>query len=395
MSLRSAAKPLLITVCALAATGGAAGLLRAASGPDKAPPTAVVAPPTAEDDAPLGRLDVPDVTLVNQRGEPVKLADLVRGKAVAMSFVFTRCATICPPIGASFGRLRRQLGDRAGKDVELVSISLDPEHDTPERLRAWSEQFGAGAGWTLLTGAEPDVTKVLKALSVYTVAKEEHQPIVLLGDGRGEWIRSHALSAPDGLLRSLERLRAKAPAPPANGPVAPASPPASPAGAERYFTDAVLVDQEGKERRLYSDLMKNRTVVFQTFFTSCTSSCPVVAATLSKLQERLQERLGEDVTIASITLDPENDTPAKLAEYARRLHARRGWYFLTGDPATLELVRHKIGEAARQPDDHSPLLVVGNDRTGLWKKALGLAPADQVLDVLSSVIDDPGERPLR
>ncbi|MFO0587617.1 MAG: SCO family protein [Polyangiaceae bacterium] len=388
MNLGAAAKPILITVCAVGVAGGAFGLLRARVVPDSAPPTPVLAPAAAEEDVPLGRLSVPDVTLVNQRGEPVVLADLLRDKAVAMSFVFTRCATICPPIGASFGRLRRQLGDRAGKDVELVSISIDPEHDTPERLRTWSEKFGAGEGWTLLTGREEDVTRVLKALSVYTAAKEEHQPIVLLGDGRGEWIRSHALSSPDGLLRSLEKLRAKAPLLPAKAPVLPA-------GAERYFTDAVLVDQEGKERRLYSDLMKGRAVIFQTFFTSCTSSCPVVSSTLAKLQERLGARLGDDVSIVSITLDPENDTPQKLAEYARRLHARRGWYFLTGDPATLETVRHKIGEAARQPDDHSPLLVAGNDRTGLWKKALGLAPADQVLDVLSSVIDDPGERPLR
>jgi protein SCO1/2 len=381
MRWSSSKTKLLIAACTAAAVASGAFFFRASPGAVASPPEPAPAPEEA--DRPLGRLSVPDVVLTNQHAQPVSLAGLVRGKTVVVSFVFTRCTTICPPIGIQLSRLRRQLGDSAGKDVELISISLDPAHDTPEKLREWGERFGAGPGWTLLTGAEKDIEKVLKALTVYKPAKEEHSPIVLIGNGlTGEWIRAHALSAPDGLLRSLERLRAGTVPPPGKG-------------AERYFTDAVLTDQDGRSHRLYSDLMRDKTAIFQTFFTSCTGSCPVVTRALTTLQERLGDRLGKDVSILSITLDPENDTPEKLKEYAGRLRARPGWYFLTGETDTLALVRRKLGETARQPDDHSALLLAGNDRTALWKKAFGLAPAEGVIDVLMSVIDDPAQRPVR
>lgn len=168
--------------------------------------------PTEGDEA-LGPLTVPDVALVNQRGEPVRLyTDLVKGKVVAMSFIFTRCTTICPPLGLSFSRLRKQLGARAGRDVNLISISIDPLNDTPEQLLAWGQRFDLGPGWTLLTGAKDDIDRVLKALTVYTAAKEEHSPIVVLGDERaGTWLRAYGLTSPTGLTTEIERLLAATP----------------------------------------------------------------------------------------------------------------------------------------------------------------------------------------
>jgi len=368
---------------AAACAGAIAIVASVRQGPQASPSAQSAQPPMMTDaaDKPLGRLDIPDVTLTNQFGAPVRLQELVRGKTVAMSFIFTHCTTICPPIGIQFSRLQKQLGDAAGKDVQLVSISIDPENDTPNVLRAWGERFGAGPGWSLLTGTPEDIDRVLKAMTVYTAAKEEHAPIVLIGnDSSGEWIRTHALSSPNGLWTTLDRIRT----------ATPSSPSHDNTGARKYFTDVSLIDQDKKQLRLYSDLLQNRTVIAHAFFTSCTGSCPVLMKALTLAQERVGDRLGKDVVFLSITMDPENDTPEKLKEYAGRIGARDGWHFLTGEPKTLQDVRRRIGEMAQQPADHSAILVAGNDRTGLWKKAFGLAPTNEVVDVLMSVVNDAG-----
>ena len=123
-------------------------------------------------------LSVPDVSLVDQDGKAVHFySDLVKDRVVAMNFVFTTCTTICPPMGATFAKLQKLL---AGKDVQLISVSIDPATDTPERLKAWAGKFGAGPGWTLVTGDRNEVTRLLKALGVYTAAVGDHSPLVLL-----------------------------------------------------------------------------------------------------------------------------------------------------------------------------------------------------------------------
>jgi len=143
--------------------------------------------------------------LMNQDGEPVHFySDLVKGKVVAINTIFTTCTTICPPMGANFAKLQRLMGDRAGKDFALISISVDPATDTPQRLKAWSEKFHAGPGWTLLTGPKQEVDHLLKALKVFTPDKWDHAPIVLVGnDARGEWTRAYGLAPPDKLAEIM------------------------------------------------------------------------------------------------------------------------------------------------------------------------------------------------
>ncbi|WP_438010799.1 SCO family protein [Sorangium sp. So ce321] len=183
--------------------------------------------------------------------------------------------------------------------------------------------------------------------------------------------------------------RAPAPAP------APAkAPPANPRpAAQGYFDGLVLVDQDGAQVRLYEDLIRGKVIVINTFFASCQGACPVLAGTLTKLQARLGDRLGKDVHIASITVEPEVDTPEKLKEYALRLKAKRGWRFLTGPKASVHEALRRLGQYVEQPSEHSGLILAGNDRTGLWKKAFGLADPDEVLRVLDSVVNDRGEAP--
>jgi protein SCO1/2 len=156
----------------------------------------------------VGSLSIPDVPLLNQEGEEVRFySDLVRGRMVAINFIFTTCTTICPPMGANFARLQRILEGQTGANVHLISVSVDPAVDTPERLKTWAAKFGALPGWTLVTGAKPEVDKLLKALKVFTPDKTDHSPIVLVGDdARGEWTRVWGLAPPADLARTIERM---------------------------------------------------------------------------------------------------------------------------------------------------------------------------------------------
>ena len=326
--------------------------------------------------AAASRLTIPDVTMRDQLGNEVRFPDLLKDKTVAVNFVFTTCTTICPPMGANFGQLRRLLGERAGKDVLLISISVDPVTDTPQRLKTWSEKFNAGAGWTLLTGTKPDVDALLKAFGVFTADKWDHSPTALIGRA-GQWRRTNGLAAPAKLVEAINEASAQQPA-------------SEQSAAQKYFTDVELTDQDGKKLRLYSDVLKGRVVIINSFFTSCRESCPMMAATFAKLQDRLGERLGKDVFLVSISVDPTNDTPAKLKDFAASFKALPGWLLLTGSKDNVEFALKKLGLPAENRDAHSNLFIIGNEPTGLWKKALGLASPVEIIKIVESVLNDRG-----
>jgi protein SCO1/2 len=153
----------------------------------------------------LGRLVIPDVVLLNQHGERVRFYhDLVRGRVVAINFIFTTCTTVCPLLGVQFSTLQELMGERMGRDVALISLSVDPVLDTPERLKAWADRFDGGPGWTLLTGAKREVEALLKALHVFTPDKQAHTPTILIGnDATGTWRRTYGLVAPATLADML------------------------------------------------------------------------------------------------------------------------------------------------------------------------------------------------
>ena len=152
----------------------------------------------------------------------------------------------------------------------------------------------------------------------------------------------------------------------------------------------MLTNQYGQQMRLYSDLLKGKVVVINVFFTSCQGSCPVMAATFAKLQDRIGERLGKDVLMISISVDPETDTPAKLKEYAERFKAKPGWYLLTGTKENVTLALHKLGQQVENRESHQNLFIIGNEPTGLWKKAFGLANPAEIIKVVESVLNDRG-----
>jgi protein SCO1/2 len=119
--------------------------------------------------------------------------------------------------------------------------------------------------------------------------------------------------------------------------------------------------------------------------------CPVIHRALQKLQDRLGDRLGTDVVMISMTVDPENDTPDKLLEYAGRFKARPGWYFLTGSPDDVSAALRKLGQYVKDPNEHSGIVLAGNDRTGLWKKLFGLSDPEELIKAALGVADDRGE----
>jgi protein SCO1/2 len=188
-------KTLIASLAIVLAMGLALALLPAAAAQTPATPEAL----------PVDGLNVPDVALVDQDGKPVHFySDLVKNRVVAVNFVFTTCTTICPPMGANFAKLQKLL---AGKDVQLISVSVDPATDTPERLKAWARKFGAGPGWTLVTGGKEEVNHLLKALGVYTGGVADHSPLVLLGNDAGHrWTRAYGLAAPVKLAELIEQI---------------------------------------------------------------------------------------------------------------------------------------------------------------------------------------------
>lgn len=152
--------------------------------------------------------NLPDIELLDQDGRKVKFySDLVKGKTVAINFIFTTCTTICPPLGATFARVQRDLGERTGRDVHFISVSVDPVTDTPERLKAWGTKFKAGAGWTFVTGEKAAVDNLLKALGASTANREDHTPSIIIGnDARANWTRTYGLAKPSQIVKIIDEV---------------------------------------------------------------------------------------------------------------------------------------------------------------------------------------------
>lgn len=158
--------------------------------------------------------------------------------------------------------------------------------------------------------------------------------------------------------------------------------------AQKYFSDVQLMNQDGEKMRLYTDLLQGKTVIINSFFATCQGSCLPLMRNLQQVQESLGDRLGKDARIISISVDPTVDTPGALKAYAQKLKAKPGWYFLTGDKASVEFALKKLGQFVESKESHLNIFIIGNDRTGLWKKAFGLAKSEEIVKVVDSVVND-------
>jgi len=144
----------------------------------------------------------PNVTLTTQDGRAVHFYDdLLKDKVVAIDLIYTHCRYSCPLETARLAQVQRLLGDRVGKDIFFYSITLDPERDTPEVLKAYAEKFHAGPGWRFLTGKKEDVKLVSQKLGLLSASddpapinRDGHTPELMIGDvAAGAWMRNSAL----------------------------------------------------------------------------------------------------------------------------------------------------------------------------------------------------------
>jgi protein SCO1/2 len=172
---------------------------------------------------------------------------------------------------------------------------------------------------------------------------------------------------------------------------------------QRYFPDIELRTQDNKKVRFYEDLIKNKIVTINFFYAKCEGVCPGITANLVRVQRLLGERVGRQIFMYSISLKPDEDSPAVLKEYADSYKVRPGWKFLTGDPGDIELLRKSLGFTNPQPkldkdkSQHIGNIRYGNEPLMLWAACPGLAHAEWIAESIGWVdrsrVQNPVARP--
>ena len=147
---------------------------------------------------------LPKVMLRDQDGAAVALAQrLDDGRPVLLNFIYTSCTAICPPMTRIFAEVQNRLGAERRR-LHMVSVSIDPEHDTPRQLKDYARQFGADDSWIFLTGSSAASTSVQKAFNAYRPDKMGHTPLTFLRRAPGQpWVRLDGLAQADRILAEL------------------------------------------------------------------------------------------------------------------------------------------------------------------------------------------------
>lgn len=150
---------------------------------------------------------VPDVTLVNQNGEKVTLPELLDSdQPVMLNFIFTSCTAICPAMSATFASVQKKLGSDSVK-LRMISVSIDPEYDTPDALNAYAKRFKAGPQWAFLTGSLDDSVAVQKAFDADRGDKMNHAPMTLLrASPDSAWIRYEGFASATDLAKEARSM---------------------------------------------------------------------------------------------------------------------------------------------------------------------------------------------
>src|SRR3954464_13124980 len=170
-------------------------------------PLVLLAPALIGAESRWGANYFPNVPLTTQDGKDVRFYDLIKGKIVAIDLIYTNCQYSCPLETARLARMQQLLGDRMGREVFFISISIDPEHDTPAALKAYAEKYQAGPGWIFLTGKLSDLDLLSKKLGLWsdpTQTQDGHTPMLLVGnEATGQWMQTSALDNPAYTARIL------------------------------------------------------------------------------------------------------------------------------------------------------------------------------------------------
>jgi protein SCO1/2 len=190
--------------------------------------------------------------------------------------------------------------------------------------------------------------------------------------------------------------------------LAPAPPPTERKWAEippresirkRYFPNVPLLTHQGKRVLFYDDLVKDKMVVLNFMYATCTGVCPGVMWNLSRVRKLLGDRVGRDIFLYSFTLKPEEDTPEALADYARKHGVQPGWSLLTGKPDDVELLRHTLGfydsnpELDRDKSNHSGNIRYGNEPLMRWAACPGMSDPEWIVKSILWLDWPQGESP--
>jgi protein SCO1/2 len=176
---------------------------------------------------------------------------------------------------------------------------------------------------------------------------------------------------------------------------------ASPSKAERFhqdgvewFTNVEVKTHNGKTLRFYDDVMKGKVILINFFFTDCDAVCPLMTENLSRVQELLGSRMGTEIFMASISLQPEHDTPEVLAGYAKGYDVGPGWQFLTGKKDDIELLRHRLGfvdinpVADADPEQHIGTVRIANEPMHRWAMSPALVSPAALVRTVKRVIPE-------
>ena len=150
----------------------------------------------------------PNVPLRTHDGRSVRFYDdLVKGKKILINFTYTNCEQTCPLTTANLRKVQAMLGDRMGKDIFIVSLSLDPDRDTPETLKMYAEHNGVGPGWILATGSRHDIDSIRRRLGLYDNPDfTQHMGLLTFGnEPEGKWAATYALDKAENIVFNVLR----------------------------------------------------------------------------------------------------------------------------------------------------------------------------------------------
>jgi protein SCO1/2 len=160
------------------------------------------------------------------------------------------------------------------------------------------------------------------------------------------------------------------------------------------FSDILLYDQHGEPVRFYTDLVKDKVVLLNLMYTTCPKICPANTAQLARIHDHLAPWIGRDITMVSLSIDPDVDTPERLKRYWQVFGSRPGWRFLTGDYDEIERLRRQLGVYDLDPvidadkTSHSGIVTFGNDRTNRWSALPVMTKAQQVAETILRITWD-------
>jgi protein SCO1/2 len=155
----------------------------------------------------------PNVPLINQDGKRVHFYDdLIKGKIVVIQFMFANCDRLCPMVTPNLVKVQKQLQRQAPGEVSFVSITVDPDHDTPKVLKAYSKKFPVQPGWQFLTGRRADIDQIRRELGVYDPEDQqfEHMNVLTIGkEPMGRWLSMRALDKPNVIAYTVLQLTSR------------------------------------------------------------------------------------------------------------------------------------------------------------------------------------------